>query len=162
MSDSSNRQNVRGFTLIELLVVITIIAILIALLLPAVQAAREAARRINSTNNMKQMALGVHNYATANKALPPGYTVDDLPAPVKFDEDFASYHSTVTAKDNQLHFESDYIVRQVQIPADKASAFLKLEGKDSACVVIEASDLSAAKQAFVTGADVPAGAVTVR
>jgi hypothetical protein len=60
-------------------------------------------------------------------ALPPGYTVDETPDPVDVDTGFASYHSATTAKGNVLHYERDYVVRQVEIPPDKAADFRKLE-----------------------------------
>jgi hypothetical protein len=66
-------------------------------------------------------------HTTFDITIPPGYVVDETPDPVSLDLDFASYHSSVSAKGNLLHYEREYVVRQVEIPPAKAADFRKFE-----------------------------------
>ena len=127
--------HLRGFTLVELLVVIAIIGILIALLLPAVQAAREAARRMQCTNQLKQLGLAIHNYHDANNYLPghgtgPRQNYSAFVPLLPFFEQGARY-SEITSHDQ--YSETDNAITTTNHCQDTDFSWWKSPMKDLIC-----------------------------
>ena len=134
----------RGFTLVELLVVIAIIAILVSLLLPAVNSARAAARRIQCTNHIRQLALGVLNYEAALHRLPPSTNVD-LTVTVTGNNGSWGVHGRIlpyleqSALYQQVDLETawdfqaavdDARISEFQCPSDPGAAIVRDPGND--------------------------------
>jgi prepilin-type N-terminal cleavage/methylation domain-containing protein len=102
-------KNSPAFTLVELLVVIAIIGILVGLLLPAIQAAREAGRRSQCKNNLRQIALAIHNYESTYRRLPAS-TILDFGNPLAVNNGSWGVHGRI------LHFlEQGSLYNQVDI-----------------------------------------------
>ena len=127
-----------AFTLVELLVVIAIIGILVSLLLPAVQSAREAARRMQCSNNLKQIGLALHNYHTSHEVFPPagihyGWCRDP--------ETWGNYGDNQIYNSNGLLFLLPYLEQQhlYEMYDHKSAASNVTVGNDGCCAPTNSS-----------------------
>jgi prepilin-type N-terminal cleavage/methylation domain-containing protein len=112
----------RAFTIIELLVVIAIIGILVALLLPAIQEAREAARRVQCSNNMKQIGIALHNYHNNNLRLPYGSDYGTKPTRAPTWPAMILPHM-----ERQDHYDSFDFTKTMDDPANAAAVAANVE-----------------------------------
>ncbi len=117
-----------AFTLVELLVVIAIIGVLVALLLPAVQFAREAARRMQCSNNLKQIGVALHLYHDAMKTFPPGrwgvgrHSINSLMLPFMEQENVYRKIDFSVASDHANNLAAQAMVVPIFIcPSDKTA-----------------------------------------
>ena len=129
------RFDARGFTLVELLVVIAIIGTLVGLLLPAVQAARESARMAQCSNNIKQIALGMHAYESANRCFPPGVVGYDWPGSTTTNPNLQTFNANFNLfgplvrvlpfiEQDDVHSKFDYAKSLHDSPNSSAAATL--------------------------------------
>jgi prepilin-type N-terminal cleavage/methylation domain-containing protein len=102
-----------AFTLVELLVVIAIIGILVGLLLPAVQAAREAARRMQCSNNMRQIGLGLYNFESARKKMPPSSVQFAGTAAITVPSDMSDFRKDGTNGTLPIHYAKQCFLTSV-------------------------------------------------
>ena len=161
----------RAFTLIELLVVIAIIGVLVGLLLPAVQSAREAARSMECSNNMKQIGLAIHNYASVYRealpnngyAWPGGYPSDYSPhakllpfleqAQLQDLINFDIYmgHPAVADLPDDLHKAAGTRVATFECPSDIGAVLHSLEMPSGASIQVAGTSYSMNHGSGLTG-----------